>query len=154
MTYLPVDNQPPSSYPVLLDDQGETRVRLAGLITKRKNETGASFQSMSEAAAEAGYKLTRASIHALTRDEITEWPRPETLHGLAVALGLPVEDVLDATAESLGIEIQRGEADQPNVRAWVALTEQHPPEVVEHMLAAARAVAAAWETRDQPDSSD
>lgn len=116
-------------------------MRLSELITKRKAELGLSFQGIADRAAEAGYQLSRANVHWFTRDEMKEWPTPETITALAHALDVPVAEVIDATAESLGIEVERVPTDSASVRAWVALTEHRSPEEVERLLQIARTVA-------------
>lgn len=116
-------------------------MRLAELIAKRKDELDVSFRDLSQKAEAAGYPIHRAAISALTRDDMKQWPHPDTVAALSAALEVPTSSVIDACAESLGIVVERPEAESDSVRSWLALTGNRSQAEVEHLLAVARTVA-------------
>lgn len=122
-------------------------MRLAELISKRKEELGASFKDLADAAEAAGYPLHRASLSALVRDDMTQWPHRDTLVALAIILDRPVSTVIDSAAESLGIAVDRPDTDTDSVRSWLALTGNRSQAEVEQLLTVARTVAAALDTQ-------
>lgn len=124
-------------------------MRLAELISKRKDELGASFKDLADAADAAGYPIHRASLSALTRDDMTQWPHRDTLVALAIILDQPVSTVIDATAESLGIAVDRPDTDTDSVRSWLALTGNRSQAEVDHLLNVARTVAEALDNTEK-----
>ncbi|WP_176439820.1 helix-turn-helix domain-containing protein [Haloechinothrix alba] len=129
-------------------------MQLDELIKKKKAESGLSFAAMADRARRSGYDINRATIHALTKNPMHEWPRVDTINGLAVALDVSPTDVLDSAAESLGVKLDRSPTDSYRVRSWMALTGDRSDDEVDKLLEVARSVAAALDAQreDHPDA--
>lgn len=133
-------------------------MRLAELIAQRREETGLTVSQAVERANTEGYGLNRQIIHWILRDELKDWPKVDTLRALSIAFDVPITDVIDATAESLGLAVKRAPEDDSTVRAWLALTQERTPEEIDHLLSAAKTAAAAIDyqpvQRNRRDSTE
>lgn len=125
-----------------------SRVKLGELIEKRAVELGGrrrlTYREMSARAKAVGYTLNETTINAYVKHPLTERPTVRTMEALAVALAVDFDIVVAASANSM---MRRGEelvqvADTPHVQAWVTLTEGRSDAEREHMVEAARLVAA------------
>ncbi|MEV5543074.1 hypothetical protein AB0L13_40265 [Saccharopolyspora shandongensis] len=103
---------------------------LAELIQRRREHLGLSYQGIAERAADYGLELTSTNVYHLATKAITRIPKPETLRALAVVLQVPVGDVLNAAAESVGLKIKRTDAGDEATRTFTALIEDRDPDEV------------------------
>lgn len=76
---------------------------LQALVTDRKGD-----RSYERLAALSGGRLSRARIQQIATRELRSFPDAATLAGLAQALDVPVQEVVLATARSLGLEVRGG----------------------------------------------
>lgn len=76
---------------------------LQALVADRKG--GRSYEQL---AALSGGRLSRARIQQIATREMKAFPDAATLAGLARALDVPVQEVVLATARSLGLEVRGG----------------------------------------------
>lgn len=125
-------------------------MRLQDLILTRKRELGMSYDALVEAAEGAGYHkmLSKTRLFQLATKEIRNVPPTQTLLALAAAIQVDPEEVVNAAAESVGIELRPTTLSR-ETRAWLALTSGRSPEQVAKLLEIARTVAETLDTRDQ-----
>lgn len=76
---------------------------LQALVADRKGD-----RSYEQLAALSGGRLSRARIQQIATREMKAFPDAATLAGLAQALDVPVQEVVLATARSLGLEVRGG----------------------------------------------
>lgn len=76
---------------------------LQALVADRKGD-----RSYERLAALSGGRLSRARIQQIATREMKSFPDAATLAGLAQALDVPVQEVVLATARSLGLEVRGG----------------------------------------------
>lgn len=125
-----------------------SRVKLGELIEKRAVELGGrrrlTYREMSARARAGGYTLNETTINAYVKHPLDEPPRRRTMHALAVALDVPYNTVVEAVAESMAEDgdVVVQVADAPHVQAWVTLAEGRTDDERQHMVEAARLVAA------------
>ncbi|MFI5840530.1 hypothetical protein ACIA8K_12560 [Catenuloplanes sp. NPDC051500] len=73
---------------------------LARLISDHQQRTGESYAKIGRRG-----NLSRSVVHALANNPIKAVPKPETLAGLALGLGLPVERVTIAAQRAAGYNV-------------------------------------------------
>lgn len=78
---------------------------LQALVADRKGD-----RSYEQLAALSDGRLSRARIQQIATREMKAFPDAATLAGLAMALDVPVQEVVLATARSLGLEVRGGAA--------------------------------------------
>ena len=112
---------------------------IAELVTAHCERTG---DTLSDVAARGG--LSRQTVSGLVhRDGPKSLPRGETLRGLAVGLGLPVEVVRQVAAESAYGEAANGHAPRRLVSVLISYAERLTDGDLEVLLATARALESA-----------
>lgn len=125
-------------------------VTLGELILTVKDKSGDSYRRMAERAAAHGYTLTFSRIQQLAEKPPTAVPKRDTLMGLAVALGVPVEDVAMAATESLlgemGVDLSADLINNSRARAFVTITEGLDDATVGHVLSVTRKLVETFES--------
>ena len=125
-----------------------SRMQLGELIKKRASELGGrkrlTYRELSARARAQGYALAEGTITDFANHPLVEPPRRRTMHALAAALAVPYNTVVEAVAESMAEDgdVVVQVADAPHVQAWVTLAEGRTDAEREHMVEAARLVAA------------
>jgi hypothetical protein len=120
-------------------------MNLRELIARQKRELSLTYARMGEKAAAAGYPLSRSMFHHLAENDITNIPPTDSLLGIAAAIDVDADVVLNAAAESVGIqprEVQLG----ASTRGVLALLEQRSPEEIAALESVLRSVAKAMDT--------
>lgn len=79
--------------------------KLQALVADRKGD-----RSYEQLAALSGGRLSRARIQQIATRDMKAFPDAATLAGLAQALDVPVQEVVLASARSLGLEVRGGAA--------------------------------------------
>lgn len=134
-----------------------SRVTLGELIHTVREKTGESYRTMANRATSHGYAITMAHIQKLATKPISAVPGRDTLLALAVALGVPVEEVALAAVEGLladmGVELSPNVMIDSRARAWVTLTEGLSDDTVSRLLHVARPIAEALETAGHGQAS-
>ncbi|MGO1049830.1 hypothetical protein [Crossiella sp. CA198] len=105
-------------------------MNLAELIERQKAASGLSYEDMADRARDRGQRIRGNILWQLTRREIAQHPKPDTIRALAAALDTTVREVLDAVEESLGLRRVDVEVADPNIEAWITLTGDRTPEEV------------------------
>lgn len=117
-----------------------------------------SYERLSKRAAEAGHEISGTMLHSFATKEVQNIPRVETIHAIAAALRVSAKDVLDASAESVGLlaapesELQTV-TNRTQVNALLAVIRHRPPDEVEHLSRVVRTVADALDARDAPPTT-
>ncbi|WP_263251603.1 helix-turn-helix domain-containing protein [Saccharopolyspora rosea] len=123
---------------------------LGELIARRREHLGMSYQAIADQASTYGLPLTSTNVYHLATKPLTRIPKPDTLRALAAALQVPVSDVLNAAAESVGLKVHQAEVTE-SARTFMALTEDRDPEEVSAALDVVESVLR-LRAGDQPSS--
>ena len=133
-------------------------VTLGELILTVKDKSGDSYRKMADRAGADGYALTFARIQQLAERPLTAVPKRDTLLALAVALGVPVEDVAMAATESLlremGVDLSVDLLSNSRARAFVTITEGLDDDAASRVLRAARTLADVFESAGHGQAAD
>jgi transcriptional regulator with XRE-family HTH domain len=78
---------------------------LAELVDSRRRALGKTYRKVAE---ESGLSL--AFIHKVASGQLASFPTPRTIEGLATALELPEQTVIDAAGSDIGVKVQAFEA--------------------------------------------
>lgn len=110
---------------------------LATLIETKRHEHSRSYEQVAQVASERGHKISGSAVHKYSRSgRLPGFPAPATLLALAAGLEVPIEQVVAAASESVGLPISPHTVGDERVQAWLALTEDRSPEEVEALLTA------------------
>lgn len=93
---------------------------LAELIRLRKEQLGLSFRQLGQRAKDAGAAVEPNWSHLANR-ELTEFPKTKTIHALAAALEVDVDEVVDAVLESIGLRTHRVPPLAPRGDGWIVV---------------------------------
>jgi hypothetical protein len=127
-------------------------MRLQDLIRSRKRELDLTWAQIEHRTIDAGHPISSSMLHYWVGNEWANIPPTETLLGLAAALEVDRDEVLDAAEESLGLRIR--EVDVPRgVRGLIALTEGRTPEQIAALERILRTVVAEMDTRRESPPS-
>ncbi|WP_156051399.1 hypothetical protein [Allokutzneria albata] len=125
-------------------------MNLSELITARKDELELSYQRLADRARKQGLELTASAINQMARRPLAEYPKPETIRALAVALGVPEGRILAAADVSLGFRRVDVETHRPDVETWLALTGDRSPEQIDALMDVVRAHLRAIDAAQTP----
>lgn len=101
-------------------------MRLQELITTRKKKLRLTYDDLISRSEAAGYPISRSMWHHFITKDWPNVPTTDSLRGIAAAIELDPNAVLDAAAESVRIrEVGLGSLS-PSARAVVALLADRP----------------------------
>ena len=108
-------------------------MNLAQLIQAHRGDT--SYARLAKKATEAGHSISGQMIHNLASKPLTSIPGVNTIRALSVALNVAPRRVLDAAAESVGLEPLDApeETNAAQVEAIVSLLRDRPAPELEHL---------------------
>jgi hypothetical protein len=117
-----------------------------------------SYERLSKRAVESGHDISGTMLHAFATKPLPNIPRVETIHAIAAALRVSAKEVLDASAESVGL-LAASESELQNVtnrtqvNALLAVIRHRPPDEVEHLSRVVRTVADVLDARDSSSTT-
>ncbi|MGH8963830.1 MAG: hypothetical protein ACRDXB_00640 [Actinomycetes bacterium] len=107
---------------------------LAELIAAHRGDV--SYERLSKRAADAGHDISGAMLHNFATKPLTNIPRVETLRAVAAALRVDPREVLDASAEAVGLTPRAPDpelANRAQIEAIVSLVRDRPAGELEHL---------------------